>query len=69
MLSSIKQFYSTKNGYQFFLVKLTMGFIYKELSYQFVTYRKVASTSLSYLEAHARFFRLSMKGKFDVYLL
>ena len=32
-------------------------------------YRKVASTSPSHLEAHAGFFRLSMKGKFDVYLL
>ena len=32
-------------------------------------YRKVTSTSLSRLEAHAGFFRLSMKGKFYVYLL
>ena len=32
-------------------------------------YCKVASTSISRLEAHAGFFRLSMKGKFDVYLL
>ena len=31
-------------------------------------YRKVASTSPSCLEAHAGFFRLSIKGKFDVYL-
>ena len=30
-------------------------------------YRKVASTSLCRLEAHAGFFRLSMKGKFKVY--
>ena len=32
-------------------------------------YRKVKSTSPSRLEAHADFFRLSMKGKYDVYLL
>ena len=32
-------------------------------------YRKVANTSLSCLEAHAGFFRLSMKGKSDVYLM
>ena len=32
-------------------------------------YRKVTSTSSSHLEAHAVFFRLPMKGKFDVYLL
>ena len=32
-------------------------------------YRKVASTSLSHLEAHDSFFRWSMKGKFDVYFL
>jgi hypothetical protein len=35
----------------------------------FPKYHKVASTSLSPLEAHAGFFRLYMKGKFDVYLL
>ena len=33
------------------------------------TYRKVASTRLSCLVAHAGFFILSIKGKFDVYLL
>ena len=32
-------------------------------------YRKVTSTSLSCLEPHAGFFRLSMKRKFHVYLL
>ena len=32
-------------------------------------YCKVASTSQSRLKAHAGFFRLSMKGKLDVYLL
>ena len=31
--------------------------------------RKVASTNPSLLEAHADFFRLSMKGKFDANLL
>ena len=31
-------------------------------------YRKFASTSRTCLEAHAGFFRLSMKGKFDVCL-
>ena len=32
-------------------------------------YYKVTTTSSSHLEAHAGFFRLPMKGKFDVYLL
>ena len=32
-------------------------------------YRKVASTSLSYFEAHAGLFRLSMKGIFNDYVL
>ena len=32
-------------------------------------YRKVASTNKSRLEAHVSFFRLSMRKKFDVYLL
>ena len=32
-------------------------------------HRKVRSISTSCLEAHAGFFRLPMKGKFDVYLL
>ena len=35
----------------------------------FSEYRKVASTSPSRLEAHADFFRLSMKGKFNIHLL
>ena len=34
-----------------------------------MNYSKVASTSTSCLEAHAGFFRVSMKGKFDVYWL
>ena len=34
-----------------------------------MTYCKVASTSPSHLEAHAGYFRLSMKEEFDVYLL
>ena len=32
-------------------------------------YRKVASSNTSYLEAHAGFFRLLMKGIFDTYVL
>ena len=35
----------------------------------YTSYCKVASNSLSCLEEHIDFFRLSMKGKFDVYLL
>ena len=34
-----------------------------------IEYPKVASTSPSHLVAHAGFFRLSMKEKFDVYSL
>ena len=33
------------------------------------TYRKVASSNTSCFEAHARFFRLLMKGIFDPYVL
>ena len=33
------------------------------------TYRKVASSNMSRLEAHAGFFRLLMKGIFDPYVL
>ena len=33
------------------------------------TYRKVASSNTSRLEAHAGFFKLLMKGIFDPYLL
>ena len=32
-------------------------------------YRKVPSTSLACFKVQAGFFKLSMKGKFDVYLL
>ena len=32
-------------------------------------YRKVASSNMSRLEAHAGFFRLLMKGIFDPYVL
>ena len=39
------------------------------LKAQIDKYLKVASTSLSPFEAYAGFFRLFMKGKFDVYLL
>jgi hypothetical protein len=41
----------------------------RKLLYVFCEYRSFASTSPSCLEAHAGFFRLSIKGKFDVYLL
>ena len=33
------------------------------------TYRKVASSKLSWLAAHLRIFRLSLKGKFNTYAL
>ena len=42
----------------------TKGYLQKAIIYCTVT-----STNPSRLEAHAGFFRLSMKGKFDVYLL
>ena len=32
-------------------------------------YRKVASINMSWLEAHFMFYKLFLKGKFDVYLL
>ena len=35
--------------------------------YEFFKYRKVASSNMSRLEAHAGFFRLLMKGIFDPY--
>ena len=34
-----------------------------------LTYRKVASSSMSWLVAHLRIFRMLMKGKFDAYVL
>ena len=34
-----------------------------------ITYRKVASRSMSQLIPHPNIFRLSMKGKFDIYVL
>ena len=40
-----------------------------EIKGKFSIYPKVVSSSTSCLEAHAGFFRLSMKGKVDVYLL
>ena len=36
---------------------------------QLLTYRKVASSKTSHLEAHADFFRLFMKGIFDAFVL
>ena len=37
--------------------------------YTFTIYRKVASSSLSWLLAHFQIFRRLMKGKFDAYVL
>ena len=34
-----------------------------------IVYRKVASSNMSRLEAHAGFFRLLMKGTFDPYVV
>ena len=33
------------------------------------TYRKIASSNMSHLEAHADFFKMLMKGIFDCYVL
>jgi hypothetical protein len=44
----------------------------KEQVYEIITnrtYRKVTSSDTSHLEAHAGFFRLYMKGIFDLYVL
>ena len=38
------------------------------MQYLVKTYRKVASSNTSCLEAHAGFFRLLMKGIFDLYV-
>ena len=39
------------------------------VEFQSFIYRKVASSNMSRLEAHAGFFRLLMKGIFDPYVL
>ena len=39
------------------------------VEFQSFIYRKVASSNMSRLEAHAGFFRLLMKGIFDCYVL
>ena len=46
-----------------------MVFSYQAFPNFIFIYRKVASTSTSCFEANAGLFRLSMKGKFDCYLL
>ena len=43
--------------------------ISKENIFGIFTYCKVASRSMSRLVAHPSFFRMSMKWKFDVYVL
>jgi hypothetical protein len=53
-----------------FVKKLTK--IFKNRCGQVILYKLyfiVASTIPTFLEAHAGFFRSSMKGKFDVYLM
>ena len=44
---------------------------YQEYKSHFIsnTYRKVASSDISHLEADAGFFRLLMKGIFDPYVM
>ena len=41
---------------------LNIILIFKRLWNVYCTYRKVSSSNTSYLEAHAGFFRLNMKG-------
>ena len=51
-------------------IESLLSFIYILLSHKkFYRYRKVASSNMSRLEAHAGFFRLLMKGIFDPYVL
>ena len=64
--SSILQFYSSKVFYPKIEPSRGNLLVGKRT---ILDYRKVASTSLSRLEAYAVFFILSMKEKFDVYLL
>ena len=48
-------------------------FLYSEVpnncTAYFITYRKIASSSMSWLVAHTQIFRRLMKGKFDAYVL
>ena len=48
-------------------------FLYSEVpnncTAYFITYRKIASSSMSWLVAHIQIFRRLMKGKFDAYVL
>ena len=53
----------SKPDYGTFSLKLFLGFLEQS------TYRKVASSRLSWLVAHLRIFRQFMKGKFDPYVL
>ena len=51
------------------LYKYSLSFFVLKTEIKLFTYRKVGGTSLSHLDTQAGFFRLSMKGKFDVCLL
>ena len=48
-------------------------FLYSEVpnncTAYFITYRKIASSSMSWLVAHSQIFSRLMKGKFDAYVL
>ena len=48
-------------------ILLVTGLLQSSTTFGFV-YHKLVSTSLSNFEGHAGFFRVFMKGKFDVYL-
>ena len=51
----------------YYLKNLLISYQYKKIIENI--YRKVVSSNTSYLEAHAGFFRLLMKGVFDPYVL
>ena len=50
------------------MIKLTETAKLPSAKWPFFVYRKVASSNMSCLEAHAGFFRLLMKGIFDPYV-
>jgi hypothetical protein len=51
-----------------FLISIVLC-IFSDVKRNWGEYRKVTSSNMSRLEAHAGFFRLLMKGNFDPYLL
>ena len=59
----------TFNNYNFNQLQNSSEISTDKLVWNWLKYFRVTSSSPSHLEAHAGFFRLSMKGKFDVYLL